>query len=177
MEQCRHVAGQVDLRDDLDAAGLRESHDVFDVVSRVELPAGGQLLQLRRAEHFETPGLVVGQLPLEHVEFAERHLFEDLFQLLDRHKVPGAVELEAADIPAGFIRHRAEVGIVEIGQLVEGRQRADDAFLRSRLYRDALFPDGQMILFRLFRFNLVQEQPGALFGPVCRLLYRDAGAV
>ena len=170
------MAGEVDLRDDFDASGLREGHDILDVVSRVVLSAGRQFEQFWRPKDLDAPGLIVCQFPLEDVELAEGHLLEDLFQFLDGHEVPGAVDLQTADVPAGFVGHGAEVGIVEVRQLVQRRQRADDALFRGRLHGDALFPDGQVVLFCLLRVDLVQEQPGLLFRLRVSVLHRDAGA-
>ena len=115
----RGVAGHLDLGHDLDVPRGRVRHDVARLLLRVEAAVQPRLAGLRvdvglrgacpgrhapRAHRGElrilldlqAPGLVVGQVPVQHVELVQRHPVDELLDVLGRLVVARGIEHEPA---------------------------------------------------------------------------------
>ena len=56
-------------------------------VLRVEMPVGAELLKLREALAFDAKALIVGKMPVQHVELHRGHCVQVALDHFDRHPV------------------------------------------------------------------------------------------
>ena len=86
------VAGQVQFGDDADAAVGRCRHQSAQLFGAVALGAG----QLGIGAALETEALVVGQVQVQHVEFAQRHRVQRGEQGVQAEEAPGWIQHQTA---------------------------------------------------------------------------------
>ena len=116
LQDCRRMAGHLDLRHHRDAARGGERDDLPDVVLRVAAPVG----QLRVLPDLEPPALVVHEVPVEAVQLVPRQRIQERADLLLGKEVPGAVQQHPSPREPGLVPD------VQAGQLrgvrVQGQQ-------------------------------------------------------
>ena len=179
-----HVAGHVDFRDDFDVAFLRVGHDFAQVVERVETAATifrvvvergfvGCVVALHRAGadrsdgrqfrifgNLDSPALVVGQVPVESVEFIDGSHVDEFFHLFLVEEMTAHVEHKTS------VGHQRFVGDIDEGQSpigigfqvfsVDGRrhqlakrlQGVEETAEIRRADLDSVAADRQFITFR-----------------------------
>lgn len=87
------MAGHVGLRDDMHAARLGVGDDVLDVPDGVALGGGeGALPERGDGGREEGEGLVVDEVPVQHVELDPGHGVDDAFDAAERQEVPRRID-------------------------------------------------------------------------------------
>ena len=159
-QRAHGMSGEFDLGDHRDKTLRGVVHDVADLVLRivtaigrfVELAVfvvlaarvaadqrtaayGTHLGQFRVFLNLDTPSLVVGQVPVEHVELMQGHDIERLLHFVDREEMAADVEHHAPVAQARFVldRHDGQLHGPHVGrtvsrsgdQLAEGLHRIE----------------------------------------------------
>ena len=129
------MPGRVDLGDDRDEAIRGVGSQSGEVVVAVEgLRAGGRLAQ------GDAPGLVVGQVQVQHVELVQRQQVDYPPDLLDGEERAGHVERQAAPgVPRRVEDPRAWQADLACTSLIcaSGRRRRDQLEQRGQAAREA----------------------------------------
>ena len=116
------MSGQVYFGNHGDVTLLRVFHNLFGLFLRIEaavrgvvvFPAscfaddgavahGADFRQLRIFLYFDSPALVVRQVPVEGIHVVQRQQVDILFYEFEREEVPAYVEMHAAVCKAGFV--------------------------------------------------------------------------
>eukprot|EP00961_Rhodomonas_salina_P181344 2447893-Rhodomonas_salina.1 len=121
--------------------------DVFEVLGRVALRGreGSGLGQERVGVAGEREGLVVGEVPVEHVEFGHRHCADRLLERRHRQEVPRRVEQHLAVREARCVGYMPRRAPYQVMFGVEAPQRSDLRFrcdARKQAVRGAVFLAG-----------------------------------
>jgi hypothetical protein len=122
------VAGDIDLRDDLDTERRCMGDDLANIDLRIEaadrlapLPSCGRSgssgprrnadrRQLRIGLDLKPPRLVIGQVPMEDVELEPGEDVDQPLDVGDRIELAGDIEMASAPAVARLVRNRAGIG-------------------------------------------------------------------
>ena len=99
----RGVARDVELGNHADAALARVPDQLPNFRLRVVHAIGRKLLQFGKPQALHAKPLIVGEVPVQHVQFHCRHSVERPLHQAQWHEVPGHVERESAPREAGRI--------------------------------------------------------------------------
>ena len=102
----RRVAGHIDFRHHANAAVRRVAHHLFHLRLSIKQPVAGLLLQFRIPRGSEAPALIVGQMPVENVQFSRRHAVNLAFNSLQRYEVASGIQQQPAPREARRIINR-----------------------------------------------------------------------
>ena len=155
------MARNVEFGDDADAAFARVLQHFAHLCLRIEIAVGPGLLELRKELAFHAEALVVGEMPVKHVELYRCHGVQVAQHHFHRHPMAGDVQHQTAPREAWAIfdvnrwyDESAESIRAGSDQLDEGRQAAlDSGHVRGREAR-AVARD-----IKLIRFVLAERRP------------------
>ena len=145
---------EVDLRHDLHAAHVRILHYGAYLILRVILPAA--LVEPREALGLDAPALIVAEVPVQHVQLLQRRALDDAHDLRRWEKVPRAVKRQGAMGIFRRVGYIAAVYLPAVDELIERRERPDNAALRRRRDLRARLRDREAV--RLLRHSLTSER-------------------
>src|SRR5690242_11951974 len=95
----------LDLWNDRDVPARRVRHDVFNLVLRIEaassrairfLAPSADLREIWERLYLDAPALVIGEMPVHHVEFVKRHNVEETLHKFGAEKMAPFVEHHAS---------------------------------------------------------------------------------
>ncbi|SQI30560.1 Uncharacterised protein [Serratia plymuthica] len=125
------MARQIDFRHHPDAARCGVSHHLLHLFAGIELAVAGQLLQFGVALRGKAPALVVGQMPMEDIEFGRRHAVELAQDIRQRQEMARRIQQHAAPRETRHVgnRHQRQEGVLAVGlhQLQQGFHAAQRA--------------------------------------------------
>ncbi len=145
------VARHVEFGDHADAAVAGVGHHVADVRLGVEIAVRAELLEAREAPALGAKALIVGEVPVKHVELDGGHGVQIAFDHLEGHPVARNVQHQAApgEARAVFDVNGGYVEALRAGQdqLREGRKTVERAGNRGGLEARAIGGHVQLIRF------------------------------
>ena len=125
------MARQIDFRYYPDTARASVSHYLLHLFACVELAVTGLLLQFRIALGGKAPALIVGQVPVEHVEFGRRHAVELTQNVRQRQEMTCRIQQHTAPRETRYVgnAHQRQEGVLPVGlhQLQQGFHAAQRA--------------------------------------------------
>ena len=191
-QRCHHMAGQVDLGHNGDAALPRIIDDLTDLLLGVVAAVADAVVRIEVvfdhrpvaeaadfgetgvALNFEPPALVVREMPVETVELVERHYVEVLLRLFDAPEMSDRIHVHAAvgkartvgNHAAGQFPFAAGLAFVDADRehLAEGLHRIEEAVVRACCDLHPLAGDLYAVVF--FRQGAVFQEIDAL--ELCR---------
>lgn len=183
-----HVPGHVDLGNHLDIALCGVGHDVADVVLGVETSVGSSVVAVTAFVGFvvssddglfaygpdlcqegipfdlDAPSLVLGEVPVELVEFVHGENVDKAFHLVHGPEMASGIEHSPAMREAGFVGDfDGGDGSVGSDELAERLQGVEYGLRGTSAYADALGRDRERVFFGLQRI-VYGEGQGSLFG-------------
>ena len=185
------MARHLDFGHDCDVSLLRVLDDFFDVFLRIEaamrdavkleflritrmstvhgfLSESANGGQFRISLDFDSPALIVGQVPMECVQLVNGHCVDELLHILFREKVSGRVEHRTTIGKTRMIlnldtRHfpfdGSLLGAINLGRkkLAKGLISIEQTCIGAARHQDAVFAHSELVAFRTEIFKLFVE--------------------
>ena len=132
------VTGKIEFRHHADAQLARVFHHAADILLAIIPTCGTLSMQFRQRSGFNSPGLIIGQVPVQDIVFGRCHAIELALDGRDRKKAPRGIDQQPAPGIARVIddTHRGQIAVaivVERHQLQEGFQSVQCAPGRRRV--------------------------------------------
>ncbi len=148
------MAGHIEFGNHADSTVARVVDHVPDLVLRVVVPVGAELLQFGESLALDAKPLIIRKMPVKDIELHCRHRIQIAFDHLDRHPVPRNVEHQPApresraifDVNARHLRTCAD-------QLRQGRQTAQRPGNAGRLKTRMAFGHIETVRFVFPQFR------------------------
>ena len=100
------VSGHVELGNHADTPLTRICDQLADFILSVVEPVRAQFVELRKLFAFHAETLIVGQVPMEHVQFHCCHTIKVAFEYTERDEMAAYIDHQSTPGKAGFVLDR-----------------------------------------------------------------------
>ena len=165
-QPCRRMAGDVEFRHHANAAVARVGHHAADLVLGVEQAVGALLMQFGETLALHAETLVLGEVPVKHVELHGSHRVQIALHHFERHPMARRIHHQPAPGKAWFVLdvdgRDLEAVLGQRDELPERLQAVQRAGTRWRLEQGALAGHIQRVGFVLAERRVVAARARAL---------------